>query len=189
MVDFGILLSFLSKIQPLENEVINFLNSNLQRVTYDKNEVLVARGKIPTELLFIEKGTMMAYRIKHGKHITTRFWIQEEMIFLPEGFCSQKPSTETIIAIENSTLITLSFTKLHQLHLKCPLTLELILELLNREIIYNKERSFDIITKSITERYGDFEGRYKKINQLVMASEISSYIGVSRQTFSTLKSR
>ncbi|RYF19635.1 MAG: cyclic nucleotide-binding domain-containing protein, partial [Flavobacteriales bacterium] len=95
-------------------------------VQFRKNEVLFAEGKIAHKIILIEKGNLMAYDTINGTKKVHRFWFNQQPIFLTQSLIQKTPINQTVIALNECSLMVISYNKMLTIAQKHPSIWELI---------------------------------------------------------------
>jgi len=70
----------LKKYYPLKNEIISLLKESLTVKVVSKNDILLHKDRISTELYWIKKGTLRGYIETETNLVTTWFAIEQDMV-------------------------------------------------------------------------------------------------------------
>ena len=76
------------------------LSALLRPVSFDKHEIIISEGEIASTIYFIEKGMSHAYIMKKGQSLSLQFDYEGHFIIALESFLTEKPSEQTIAALE-----------------------------------------------------------------------------------------
>jgi len=175
------LLNLLAENADLPEALINDLEERLKEEFYKTHQILHAAGQQENRIYFIEKGLIRNYYYDHhGNEHTVRFWIANELCFSYEGYYAM-PSYFYTEIMEASTLITLSYTSLHELDRKYP---ELATLIKNVQLRYQQEE-YEIqklLTLPPEERYITLRTKNPYLFKKTPARIIASYLHLTRET-------
>ncbi|MEO7045529.1 MAG: Crp/Fnr family transcriptional regulator [Ferruginibacter sp.] len=165
----------------LSRQLITDLEERLKEEFYKTHQILHAAGQQENRLYFIEKGLIRNYYYDHhGNEHTVKFWEANDILFSYQGYYSV-PSYFYTEIIEASTLITLSYSALHELDTKYPEITELIKNMLlgyqNEE--YEIQR---LISLPPEERFITLRTKRPNLFKKVPARIIASYLHLTRET-------
>ena len=107
--------NFLTSAHPLPPEIVELINTLTETIYLNRSETLFNRGKIAHRFCFVEKGALAAYRPTNKRLVPTRFWLANQIIFRSDSLVQNKPLPEKIVALEDSTLHSISYNKLQML--------------------------------------------------------------------------
>ena len=98
---------------PLNSEpALNLILSQLSRqVSYQKNDIIYSKGKIPENLSYLETGNAIALSQSKPYRQVLRFWEAKQLI-CPCGFFNNTPSVQSIVALDNCLISVLNYRQL-----------------------------------------------------------------------------
>ena len=130
-----------------------------------------------------------AYSIdQNGREITSWIMGPGELIISVHSFFTQKPAQEYIEILQSAELQSLTWNQLNSYYADFPEGNLIGRILTQKYYILSEERSILIRTTSPLERYHILLAQYPKIEQQTTQSNIASYLGITRETLSRLKS-
>lgn len=154
-----------------------------------KSDFLVKEGAICNKIAFIYKGIFRIYNLKEGNEINTCFCKENSISSSFNSFISQSPAKESIQALENSIVVTLSSSDLEKLQLEHTIWQAIRLMLTEKECVRLSNRAESLSFESAMEKYEHILKYEPEIIQRVSIQHIASYIGVSRETLSRIRSK
>lgn len=183
------IIEVLKKIAPLSEEECNrFLNITTP-FHLNKGEYWIESGKRNNSIAFIQDGYLRKFYVKDGNEITDFFYFENDFSAdLPSIINNSLPQAN-IVAMQKTTLTVFSYNDFNELCRTAP-----ALEHLNRTIVeftflrfYNRTTSF--ILKTPKQRYEELMISYPKILQNAAQYHIASYLGITPQHLSRLRTR
>ena len=164
-------------------------SEHLKKEEFPKGHVLVKEDTTCNYFYFIEKGLTRTYYWKDGKDITD--WISAENDFACSiiSFITRKPDRRTIELLEPSTLYSLSYDQLEKL---C--TLHHDIENFYRKIVSHglvqlQQRFDNQHFETALERYQTLMENNPSFIQRVPLGMIASYLGITQETLSRIRSQ
>ena len=154
-----------------------------------KNTHLVTEGKVCKRLYFLEKGALRGYYTLEGKEITHWFAFEHDFVTSFHSFITGEPAVENIQLLEGSILWAISKESLAQLlnqHHEIERLLRIAYE---KYYIRLEERFVNGQFKTGTERYQSLLQQTPHIIERVSLGHIASYLGISQETLSRIRSR
>lgn len=154
-----------------------------------KGDDFITQGKVCNKIAFIISGLLKIYYLKDGNHVNTCFCAENSIASSFESFTNQTVSQESIEALEDSTLIVISksaLDKLYQLHSKWQ---EVGHKMVEKECVRLSARVQTLGFDSALEKYKALIENQPHIIQRVPIQDIASYLGVSRETLSRIRSK
>lgn len=183
------LLDHISTYAVLNDATKTILQENFTKVVLSKNEYLVAEGKICRDLYFLEKGALRGFYNLDGKEITHWFGFENDFVTSFHSFITQEPAVENIQLIEGSILWKISketLTDLCNEHHEIERLLRIAYE---KYYIRLEERFVNAQFKTASERYENLLGQTPHILERVSLGCIASYLGISQETLSRIRSK
>ncbi len=174
-----------------------FVNPELrQRVHHDfeKNEVpagkiLLEYNRVANKLYFVEQGLIHNYYYHDGKEVTSWFYSENQFATAWYSFYTQKSSFEEIRCLEESVLYVISYDKYQKLIADFPsygnFARLLAEEMLSFLDYFSKSWSF----LSAKEKYNLLQEYFPNIEQRVKLGQIASFLGISQETLSRIRSK
>lgn len=171
-----------------EETKISF-SEELEPISVEKGEILEREGKVCNHLYFIQKGSARSFYIKENRDITVSFSLEGEFLTAMHSFISRKPSYENIEVMEKTHAAKISheaLLKLFEKHHDLERTYRLILE---QYYITLEEKLIFAKFKSARDRYLDLMEYRPKIIQKASVGQIASYLDMSIETLSRIRSK
>jgi CRP-like cAMP-binding protein len=155
-----------------------------------RNQILVQPPDLAIYEHYVISGCLMEYYLDDNG-------TQHTLIFAPEGwwttdlpsFLTGKDSRYHIEALEDSELLIVSKESLDKLLNKVPLLNNYFRILYQNAIIGLEERIQCMLSNQVEERYQRFVKKYPQLHNRLPQYIIASYLGVTPEFFSRMKSR
>ena len=181
------LLEEISKLTDLTVNAGLFLKANSEQLKFLKNEEVLSFNDNCNYLYFIEKGFLRGYYYLDTREVTTWFSQENEFATCFYSFISRQPSVETIQAIEDTTLIRISYDTLQQVYKMYPETERVGRILTETYYLKLEERFLSIQFKSAKERYQNLLKTKPSLLKRAALGQIASYLGISQETLSRMR--
>ncbi len=184
----SMLIQHLSEYIVVSPELEKELLVTTNKIEVDKNCHLLSINERSDSLYFIEKGLVRGYYYDNGKEITN--WFAQEMEFATcfYAFVANKPSFESIQALEDCTLIEISQKTLHHLYLSFPETERIGRIITENYYIKLEERVLNLQFKTAKERYQKLADKKQSLLQRASLGQIATYLGITQETLSRIRS-
>ena len=154
-----------------------------------KNGFLVEAGKVCKHLYFLERGAVCGFYYLNGKRVTHWFAFENDFFTSFHSFITQQPAVENIQALEGSVMWAITKNDLTILLENFP-EIERVLRLAyEKYYIRLEERFVNAQFKTAAERYEQLLQQTPHIAERVPLGYIASYLGVSQETLSRIRSR
>ena len=146
-------------------------------------------GKICKTLYFLEKGALRGFYNVEGKEITHWFAFENDFVTSFHSFITGQAAVENIQLLEGSILWSISKEDLTAL-LNRFHELERVLRIAyEKYYIRLEERFINAQFKTASERYQHLLDQHLHIPGRVPLGYMASYLGISRETLSRVRSR
>jgi CRP-like cAMP-binding protein len=174
----------------LTPEELDHFHSLLQVKKFKKKQFLLQDGEISHFQGFINKGCIKNYILDDkGYEFIMSFAIEEWWIGDLMSFYEQKPGNLFIETIEDTELLTLDHDTNEKLLREIPKFERFFRILVQRAAYTLQQRFFNTLAKPAEERYLEFIKKYPQIVQRVPQQLIASYIGVTPEFLSKIRSK
>lgn len=183
------LISHLRTYNDLSAEAEDALGECFHELVFSKNDFLITEGKICRHLYFLEKGALRGFYLEDGREITHWFAFENNFLTSFHSFITQQPTVENLQLIEGSVLWAITKTDLNRL-LSQYHELEKLLRIAYEKYYIRLEEKF--INSHFTtaaERYERLLDQQSHILERVPLGQIASYLGISQETLSRIRSR
>lgn len=174
----------------LSQEEENFIKQYLIPKKLRKRQYLLQEGDVCKTIAFLEKGSMRSYLVDAaGQEHITAFALEGWTIGDLSSFLVEQPSTQNIDALEDSELVLISKPAHDELLRTMPKYETYFRMLITDAYVALQKRTLNMISLSLDDRYKAFMEFYPTIAQRVPQHMIASYMGVSPETLSRIRSR
>ena len=174
-------------LTPEEEERVLFLTT-IQ--AFNAKTVLLKAGEVCTESYFVTKGILRSYTIdENGVEHVVSFACPEWWIADMYSFLSQRPGQLYIEVNEEAEVIVLTKENQERLYAEVPKMERFFRILIENSLIANQQRLINNLTFTAEARYDKFSKKFQSILPYLPQKQIASYIGVTPEFFSKMKSR
>ncbi|PPK98934.1 Crp/Fnr family transcriptional regulator [Parapedobacter indicus] len=154
-----------------------------------KRQFLLRQGSVCRYHTLVCSGCIRSYRIDDEgcEHIIglspSGHWVND-----PVSLLSGSPSNEFIDALEDSTVIQLSTNSFKTLLENIPNFKELNNRIITNDCDVCRDRIFMMLSLQAEDRYREFIRNFPKLHERIPIYMIASYLGVSRETLTRIRS-
>lgn len=173
-----------------EPENLSYVLERFEVIEVKRGETLLAPGEVSRFVYFVAKGCVQVYVVDKGGVETTReFYVEEQWVTDIFGFQNQVPSSEFIRCAEHSTLIRIQYEQFQHLSERVPLFSSVYKQIL--EVSYNNTvyRLNTLMSMDALDRIKWLMENKPKIMSRLSSKLIASYLGISPETMTRLKSK
>jgi CRP-like cAMP-binding protein len=188
-IEFENFKKYLSIIVSMDDESFEKAIIFLKVRTILKGHYLIKEGQRCKEIAFVHKGLFRVFNHKDGVEVNSCFCFENSIACSISSIVNQIPSSESIQALEDSTVVTFSPESCNQLseeNKQWQLVRQLLTE---KECIRLSERANSLCFESAIEKYQNLLQFQPEIIQRISIQHIASYLGVSRETLSRIRSK
>ena len=174
-------------LSPQEQELIL---SKTETHHYKAKTVLLNAGEVCKHSYFVNSGVLRSFNIndhivEHVMNFACQGWWISDMYSL----LSQKPGNLFIEVIEDAEVVLLSKENQEHLYNDIPKLERFFRILTENALVANQQRIMDNLSLSAEERFEKFLKIHPSLIQQVPQKQIASFIGVTPEFFSKMKSR
>jgi len=183
------LFQHLQDYYPLSNEAREALREEFEEITLAKYELLLKEGTVCRHLYFIEKGAVRGFYNLEEKEITHWFGFERDFVTSFHSFITGEPAVENIQLLEGSILWRISKDRLTALYNNFHDIERLVRIAYEKYYIRLEERYVNAQFKTARELYENLLRQNPHIVERVSLGHISSYLGISQETLSRIRSK
>lgn len=183
------LLTHIANYYPLSTEAQNALQERFEKISLSKSEYLLKEGQISRQLYFLEKGALRGFYNLDGKEITHWFGFENDFVTSFHSFITRQPAVENIQLLESCTLWSISKEQLISLYNHHHEIERLVRIVYEKYYIRLEERFVNAQFKTAKELYENLLHQTPHILERVPLGYIASYLGISQETLSRIRSR
>lgn len=182
------ILKNIAKHISLNDGEIEYFTSLLRYKSVTKKSLLLSQGGACKYIYFVESGAIRAFH-QHdsGKESTIMFAITDWWVTDMNCFINQLPAILNIEAIEDSNVFQLSKNHLDELYTKVPKFERFFRIIMQNAYIREQQRVIHNLSLSAEQRYHIFLNKYPQIVYQITQKQIASYLGITPEFLSTLK--
>jgi len=181
---------YLKEKANLDAEELNAVRAVAIERRIRKRQYLLQEGDICHYNCFVVKGCLRMYTVgDDGAEHILRFAVENWWISDRESYNNDTPSRCNIDALENCEVILIDKPDFLHLLTTIPKFKSFVDTLLARSFDAVQNRVMDAISYSTEEKYQNFITRFPDVFNRVPLHMIASYLGVSRETLSRVRSQ
>lgn len=189
-MNFDPLLNYIKKFVPLTVEEESLLILKINYRKYLKGQYIVQQGDVCKYECFIVKGCTKTFYVddKGVEHIVM-FAIEDWWTSDMGSFITQTPADFNVQCLENTELIQISYEENEELYLLIPKLERFFRLIIERGFVASQKRIIRNFSMTAKERYVVFSQTYPKLNQRIPQYMIASYLGITKEFLSKIKSQ
>lgn len=174
--------SFLREAKLKEKDAEKIL-SYFKLVTVEKNEVFCSRGQENSKLGILLSGLLASYceTPQKAEEISRFFFLPEDFVVVDfESFTRQQTAKETIVALEKSEMLVISYAEVRRLYIEFPKMNYIGRELAENAYVKALHRIYDLQVLNAEGRVKKFFKDHPSFYNKVGKKEIASYLRMNR---------
>jgi CRP-like cAMP-binding protein len=181
------LIGFLDSIRPMSEGLKMKLYEKLIREEFKKKHKLLRVGQKCERIYFVEKGLFRCYVRRGGEESCKWFMREGDVVISTVSFFKQVPSKETIEALEDCIVYSITFEELDALYRDFPEFLWFGKRLTEDYYCRFEETADNLRMKYIKELYSDWRINHPELAGRVTDTHLASYLGTTLSTLSRAK--
>jgi CRP-like cAMP-binding protein len=180
--------SFLQKFIPLTNEEFDqHLLPVIKLRKFQKKELLTHAGETENYFNFILEGLIRKFYLKGKEEINTQISFEGHIIHCQESFHSRTPSEYSIEAIEQSTVVSITYDDLEAVLGKSQKMEHMGRLIITHAFVIKDRWQMQMVKMNPRERFLDFVTKNPELMQRVPQKFLASYLNIKAETFSRFK--
>lgn len=184
------LTQYIKNRTAISDEDLRTVLSYFKPLKQGKNELLLSAGQTSQNTYFVVKGCLRIFFInEEGKDVTRYIAFENQIATALVSFITKMPSTEYIQVIEKSELLYISHDDFNHLMQLIPEWRAFYCAYLERAYVNNTNRLMSFTTMDARERYHQLLQINPAIVKRLPNKIVASYINISQETLSRLKSK
>lgn len=186
----NLILENISKHISLTLQEQELFLSKTETQHYKAKTILLSAGEVCKNSYFVNSGVLRSFNINDNivEHVLSfacsGWWISDMYSLL-----SQKPGNLFIQVLEDAEIVLLSKENQEILFQEIPKLERFFRILTENSLVAYQERLMDNLSLTAEERFEKFCSKYPTLIQKVPQKHIASYIGVTPEFFSKMKSK
>ena len=181
-------LKYLGSISRLSEEARKDILHSFKKRELSKGQVLVKSNTVCRHFWFLENGLARVLYYNGEKEVTELIIPENSFFSVAESFIFQKPSGKILELLEDSIVREISFSSLELLFEKHHEIEKLGRKISNYSLVSLHKRMNGLIFTTALQRYQELMINSPWILTRVPLSIVASYIGVSQETLSRIRS-
>ena len=184
------ILENIAKHVSLTPEEETLFLSKTETKQFKTKTILLSAGEVATCTYFVNSGILRSFNIndniiEHVLHFACEGWWIGDMY----SYISEKPGNLFIEVLEDAEVVIITKENHQKLYQEIPKLERFFRTLAENSLVAHQERLMDNLSLTAEERFEKFCFKYPTLIQKVPQKHIASYIGVTPEFFSKMKSR
>ena len=180
---------YLRSIHPFSEKLRDHLEDIIKEKKLARKDLLLKAGQVCGNIYFVEKGLLRSYYIKSAKDISSGFMKEGDICIATESFFTQKPSHESIQALEDCVVYYISYEELQRIYRDFGEFNTIGRKLLERCLLGSAQRVSAMWMQKAKDKYSWLAKQSPELSQRVPAKYLASYLGITEGMLSKIKSK
>ncbi|NET35814.1 MAG: Crp/Fnr family transcriptional regulator [Cyanothece sp. SIO1E1] len=175
---------------PLTEDEAEQLLSIVRTARVKKRQYVVQPGFVCRDRIYIVEGAFRVFYLdQDGKEHTVSIGIEDWFVSDFYSYITQTPATHYAEALEDSIILQMGYNDIEALCGQVHSLSEYFRRSTERAFAFSRRRVISNISKSAEERYFDYVEQYPQIVNRVPQYVLASYLGISAEFLSKIRSR
>ena len=184
------LLNYINKYISLTHKEEEFLLSKITYRKYLRGQFVIQQGDVCKYECFVLSGcTKTFYMDAEGQEHIVMFSIEDWWTSDMGSFITQTPADYNIQCLENTELIMFLYDDIECLYENIPKLERFFRQIIEKALVASQKRIVKSFSLSAKEHYVYFKSQYPKIEQRIPQYMIASYLGITKEFLSKIKSQ
>ncbi len=180
---------YFRSIHPIPAGLRDHLEDIVKEKKLSRKDYLVKAGQVCGNIFFVEKGLLRSYYSKSSKEISSGFMKEGDICIAVESFFTQKPSQESIQALEDCIVYYISYEELQRIYRDFGEFNVISRKLLERCQVSSVQRMTAMWMQKAKDKYSWLARQAPELSQRVPAKYLASYLGITEGMLSKIKSK
>lgn len=181
------LIKQVTRFGRLTSEELQLLTGTLHPLHLNKGEHLLREGKTCRKIAYIQKGVIRVYMLGDGVEDTCYFLKENQFAVALESFNEQVPANESLQAVTDCDLLTISYDKMQWLYREIPAWRDIVARITEEALLSKVYQRSPLVHADAKTRYEQFLRDYGETALRIPLGYIASYIGITQQSLSRLR--
>ena len=189
-MDIKPFLDYIKQYIELTPEEESLLLSRIRIKKYLKNQFVVQNGNVCRYENFVLSGCLKTFYIDNeGQEHIVMFAIENWWTADLGSFVTQSPADLNVQCLENSELVQVHYNDLQQLYIDIPKLERFFRIIIQKAFVSAQKRIINNFSLPAMDRYLQFREQYPQIEQRVPQYMIASYLGITKEFLSKIRSQ
>jgi len=190
MDNFQPLLDYINRVIELTEEEEQKICSLISYRKLLKGQYFLQQGDVCKFSGFVVSGCTKTFFVdEEGQEHIVMFSVEDWWTSDMGSYISQKPADFNVQCLENTTLIQLSYENQEEILREIPKLERFFRLIIERAFVASQKRIVRNLSMSAKDRYLHFRNVYPKIEQRIPQYLIASYLGITKEFLSKIKSQ
>ncbi len=173
----------------LDSQVLTELEGGFVDKKFSKGSYLLRPGQVCTSHLLVRKGIVRKFYKHNDKEITTEIYFHDDVAISMDSYIMQKPADVFIEALTEIEITIIDYRRFDTVKKKYAEVMILDKMFIEYYATWFEQRLKEFQTMNASQRYLNLFEKEPRIVQLLPVTIIASYLNISLETLSRIRSR
>jgi len=179
--------SFASSLSFLESETKAVLQTKLYHKKYRKGELILETNTVCKRIYFVDSGLVKTFFYTDTREFIMRFFPEGSMFTVLDSFVLQKPSSYSVLALEDTTITCLNHDDLEMLCQQYHAIETFYRKLISLAAVNMMDRISGTLEEKAQTAYLKFLTDYGPLMQRISLADLASYLGITQVSLSRIR--
>ena len=184
---------YIKRIKDLSNhlnpEILTELEGGFVDKEFSKGSRLLRPGQICTSHLLVKEGVGRKFYKHNDKEITTEIYFHDDVAVSLDSYIMRKPADVYIEALTEMKVTIIDYSRFHNVKKKYAEVMMLDKMFIEYYAVWFEQKLKEFQTMNASQRYLNLVDKEPRIVQLLPVTIIASYLNVSLETLSRIRSK
>lgn len=157
--------------------------------SFKRKAAIIELGEVSNEVFFVVKGCTRLFCEKDGLELSTYFFTENMFAGTYDSFISRKPTRVAMEAVEDTTVLALSYPSLEKLYEIFPKMNEFVRKSIEQRFVILHDLFTSYLLNSPEERYVKLLNENPGLLHRIPQHQIASFLGVTPVSLSRIRNR
>jgi signal-transduction protein with cAMP-binding, CBS, and nucleotidyltransferase domain len=178
-----------SPFNNLSPEPLQCLAEILEPVKLKKGEILLDKGQIHRNMVYVDKGLLRQFYYKKGKDVTEHFGCEGTVVYCINSLFNEQPTDLMIEAIEEPTFVyNINYRKLCGLVEEYSEIATMFRRMVENSLVVSQNKADSWRFETARERYNRFIKDFPDAAKKASVNDIASYLLMAPESLSRVRS-
>lgn len=183
------LIAKFRELGPVSAEMEQRIRDEAFEENYKAGKIILHQGETCRKICLVTKGLTRSYYLNDGKEVTSRLMGEGFIVTSWISYYTQKPTTEIIEAIEETTLISLPDQFIQKMYQDFPQSNIIGRKQVEYAFFLAEKRTQLLRGLTAVDRFKTFADENTSLLTRVPMKYIASYLGMTEETLSRVRSK
>jgi CRP-like cAMP-binding protein len=179
----------LEKLHPLDDVLREKVAAVTNITDYPAGKYILKAGQVCDRACMVASGLLRSFYIREDKEITSRLMDEGYIATSWISFYTQKPGNEYIQALEDTVILSISYTDIQRLYIEFPEFNTIGRKQVEYSFLLAEQRTQMLRKHTAEEKYQYFLDNHPTLMQRVPLRQIATYLGMDEATLSRVRGK